>query len=165
MLMTVVGSRTSSSTGGSSAVAAPAARPDGVDVDRFRLVLLRLARRIRSQYRGETTPSQMAVMATLARRGPSTVGQIADYEQVRPPSASRIVAALESLGVVQRDPDPDDRRCVQVALTAEGERVVDDARTAGATWLASRLDDLDPPDRAALADAVDVLERLLGGVE
>jgi DNA-binding MarR family transcriptional regulator len=129
------------------------------------LVLLRLARRIRSQYRGESTPSQMAVLTTLARHGPSTVGQIAEHEQVRPPSASKIVAALETQGLVARHADPEDRRCALIALTAAGDRLITDARVAGATWLASRLEELDLDELAALADAVPALEHLLGGAE
>jgi DNA-binding MarR family transcriptional regulator len=138
---------------------------DAAEADRLRLVLLRLARRIRSQYRGESTPSQMAVLTTLARHGPSTVGQIAEHEQVRPPSASKIVAALEAQDLVRRHADPEDRRCALIALAPAGERLILDARLAGATWLASRLEELDAEDLTALADAVPALERLLGGTE
>jgi DNA-binding MarR family transcriptional regulator len=154
-----------------SIVGAPArtdqshALAEASDVDRLRLVLLRLARRIRSQYHGESTPSQMAVLTTLARHGPSTVGQIAEHEQVQPPSASKIVSALESQDLVARHVDPEDRRCSLIALTAAGDRLIMDARLAGATWLASRLDELDSGDLAALADALPALERLLGGAE
>jgi DNA-binding MarR family transcriptional regulator len=107
----------------------------------------------------------MAVLTTLARHGPSTVGQIAEHEQVRPPSASKIVTALEAQRLVERQADPEDRRCVLIALTAEGERLIMDARAAGAVWLASRLQELDADELAALADAVPALEHLLGGGE
>jgi len=107
----------------------------------------------------------MAVLTTLARHGPSTVGQIAEHEQVRPPSASKIVSALEAQGLVERQPDTDDRRCVLIALTGAGEHLILDARAAGAAWLASRLAELDVDELAALADAVPALEHLLGGPE
>ena len=61
----------------------PSTLAEAVELDRLRLILLRLARRIRSQYRGESTPSQMAVLTTLARHGPSTVGQIAEWSRQR----------------------------------------------------------------------------------
>lgn len=144
------------------------AAPDftaGDDVNRLRLVLLRLARSIRSNAISDITQSQAAVMATLRRHGPLTIGQIAAYEHVQPPSASKIVAGLEGLGLVVRHSDPDDRRLALIALSPDGEAFLAAARAAGTSWLASRLDDLDDVDRAALGDALPALEQLLRGSE
>lgn len=135
------------------------------DVDRLRVVLLRLARRIRTTYADDITPSQLTVLASLHRTGPMTVGQIAEHEHVRPPSASKIVAALEQAGLVERTTDPTDRRCQPIALTGAGHAYVDRARAAGRTFLAGRLGDLDASDVAALTAALPALERLLGSVE
>ena len=135
------------------------------DVDRLRLVLLRLARRIRTSYDDAITPSQLTVLATLGRDGALTVGQIAEREHMRPPSASKIVAALEQAGLVGRTTDPTDRRCQPIALTPAGTQYIERARTAGRTFLAGRIDDLDDADVAALGDALPALERLLGGAE
>ena len=65
------------------------------EVNRLRLVLLRTARNIRTHSIGDVTQSQIAVLATLSRHGDSTIGRIAEHEQVQPPSASRIVSNLE----------------------------------------------------------------------
>ncbi len=135
----------------------------GVDVDRLRLVLLRLARGIRTNSAGQITPSQLAVLATLDKRGPCTIGQIAELEQVKPPSVSKIVAALERADLVEREVDPDDRRCTVIAVTTSGHDHIVRARAAGRSWLAGRLDDLDPDDLATLTAALPALERLLGG--
>ena len=134
-----------------------------IELDRLRLVLLRLARSIRTNSAGEITPSQMAVLATLNNRGPRTIGQIAELEQVKPPSASKIVAALERTGLVEREADPDDRRCTVIAVTPSGRAHIERARAAGRSWLAGRLDDLDADDLARLSVALPALERLLGG--
>jgi DNA-binding MarR family transcriptional regulator len=136
-----------------------------VDVDRLRLVLLRLSRRIRSSYAGEVTPSQLTVMATLGRHGPLTVGQIAEREHVRPPSASKIVGALEQAGLVRRTIDPTDRRCQPIELTDAGVAFVERARHAGRSFVSARLDDLDTVDLDAIATALPALERLLGSIE
>lgn len=138
---------------------------DERDVDRLRLVLLRLARRIRTSYDDEITPSQLTVMATLGRDGALTVGQIAEREHMRPPSASKIVAALEQAGYVARTTDPHDRRCQPIALTNQGHAYIERARTAGRTFLAGRLDELDAGELDALVTALPTLERLLGGLE
>ena len=65
------------------------------EIDRLRLALLRVVRNIRSHAIETVTPSQVAVLATLVRHGPSTVGQIAAYEQqLQTPGAEQIGAPL-----------------------------------------------------------------------
>jgi DNA-binding MarR family transcriptional regulator len=132
------------------------------DVDRLRLVLLRLARKIRTSSAGSITPSQLAVLATVNRHGHLTVGQIAEIEHVKPPSASKIVAALEQTGYLERTVDPDDRRCNPLRLTPDGSDYLDHVRAAGRTWLASRLDGLDVDDIVTVTAVMPALERLLG---
>ena len=131
------------------------------EIDRLRLALLRVVRNIRSHAIETVTPSQVAVLATLVRHGPSTVGQIATYEKVKPPSASRIVTALEEQGLVGRTPDPDDRRSATIFLTTEGEQYVASVQEAETTWLGGRLCQLDDASRECLREAIPVLEHLL----
>lgn len=133
------------------------------DIDRLRLVLLRLTRRIRTRATGDTTPSQVAVLGTIIRHERLTVGQIAELEHVKPPSVSKIVAALEQTGYVERTTDPADRRCTYITASAAGLAYADDVRAAGRTWLAEQLDQLDILDVAAIERAMPALERLLGG--
>jgi DNA-binding MarR family transcriptional regulator len=131
------------------------------DIDRLRLVALRLARRIRTSSVEELTPSQLTVLGTVIRKGPITIGQIAELEHVKPPSVSKIVAALEVGGYIAREDDPADRRCVFIVATPEGSDYVDTVRAAGRTWLASQLVDVDEHDLARIIDALPALERLL----
>jgi DNA-binding MarR family transcriptional regulator len=135
------------------------------DLDRLRLVLLRLSRRIRANSVGSLTPSQVAVFASVAKHGPCTIGRIAELEHVQPPSASKIVAALESKGLVERRADPDDRRCALIAATPAGRAYLDDVRAAGRSWLASQLATLADDDIAGLESALPALERLLADEE
>ena len=130
-------------------------------VNRLRLALLRTSRNIRTNSIGEITQSQVAVLATLARHGDCTVGQIAEHEHVQPPSASRILSHLETRGLVERHSDPADRRRVLIGLSAAGRRYVDEVRAAGTTWLGARLAALDVADRDLLEAALPALERLL----
>ena len=132
------------------------------DLDRLRVVVLRIARRIRTSAPQEITASQLSTLGTILRHGPCTIGFIADVEHVQPPSASKIVSGLEQRGLVTRQADPTDRRCSRMVLTTAGEQVVADAREAGRGWLASRLPDLDDEEVATLAAAIPALERLLG---
>lgn len=148
--------------------AVPGARSDDVDlahsvddVDRLRVVLLRLSRRIRSRARGDISPSQLAVLGTIINHQPLTNGQIADHEHVRPPTSSKIVDALERAGLVERNADPADRRCVRITATPAGHAYADEVRAAGRTWIAEQLEYLDAADFDAIERAVPALERLL----
>lgn len=132
------------------------------DIDRLRVVLLRLTRRIRTRSIGSITPSQMAVLGTIIRHKRLTVGQIAELEHVKPPSVSKIVAALEHVGYVERSVDPTDRRSTPLTATPAGLAYADEVRAAGRTWLAEHLDELDVLDVSAIEQAVPALERLLG---
>jgi len=145
----------------STANSAPVQTEGAIEVDRLRLVLLRLARKIRTSSVDRITPSQLAVLATVSRNGRLTIGQIAESEHVKPPSVSKIVAALEQVGFLTREADPDDRRCAFITVTADGAAYLDEVRVAGRTWLASQLADLGADDVDAIATMLPVLERLL----
>lgn len=133
------------------------------DVDRLRVVLLRLSRRIRANSVGELTPSQFSLFVAVNKFGPTTVGKIAEIEHVKPPSASKIIAALESEGLVERSADPSDRRCALIAPTELGRHYLEQVRAAGRTWVAGQLQAIDEGDVATLEQALPALERLLTG--
>lgn len=135
------------------------------DIDRLRVVLLRLARRIRHSSAGDITPSQRIVLASIIFRERLTIGQIAELEHIKPPSASKIVAALEQRGFVGRETDPTDRRCSYAVATDEGTAFLDAARAAGRTWLADQINELAPDELARIEAALPVLETLLEGTE
>ena len=132
------------------------------DLDRLRVVTLRIARRIRTNSPETTTASQLSMLGTVMRHGPCTISFIAEVEHVQPPSASKIVASLEQQGLVTRQTDPDDRRCSKIIITDAGLDMVAHVREAGRSWLALRLTDLDDDEVRLLGQAVPVLERLLG---
>jgi DNA-binding MarR family transcriptional regulator len=72
------------------------------------------------------------------------------------------VAKLEEAGLVARRPDGRDRRVVQVSVTPAGGALLAAVRARKDLWLAERLADLGDEDRARLAAALDVIDRLTG---
>src|SRR5713226_8789361 len=80
---------------------------------RLRLVITRLARRLRQQGRTEISPTQLAVLATVERQGPLTLGELAVVEQVQPPTITVAVSRLEEQGLLRRRTDAADRRFVR----------------------------------------------------
>ena len=128
---------------------------------RLRLVLNRLARRLRGQTPGDLSPSLTSALVTIELQGPITLGRLAACERVTPPSVTRKVSLLEERGLVRREADPADRRIARVSLTAEGRRTVLRTRTRKTAYLAKRLCRLDESELAVLRAALPVLERLL----
>src|ERR671931_1645249 len=73
-------------------------------------------------------PAQLSALSVLVFGGPRTLGELAAAEQVRPPTMTRIVQALEENGLVRRDADPHDGRVARVRATAKGRRVMKQGR-------------------------------------
>jgi DNA-binding MarR family transcriptional regulator len=121
----------------------------------------RLTRRMRAE-RASTDLSltQLGVLGTLTRRGPSTIGELAAAENVQPPSMTRTVNCLADQGLVRREPHQTDRRQVVVHLSAEAERVLAEDRKRKDAWLARRLAELSPDERRLLRQVAPILERL-----
>ena len=71
-----------------------------------------------------------------------------------------LVTALEREGLVERGPDPRDRRAALVTVTDRGREYVANRRRVGSRLVSSTLDELSESERAALADAVDALRRV-----
>lgn len=131
---------------------------------RLRLTVNRLARRLRQHADTDISPSQLSALATLARHGPLTVGDLSSAERVKPPTMTRIVASLEDLGLVTRTVDPDDRRVAYVATTPSGDKLIARSRSRKDAYLAARIHSLSAEDRAALDQAATVLEGMLEDV-
>jgi DNA-binding MarR family transcriptional regulator len=130
---------------------------------RLRLVIARTARRLRQQAGEELSPSQATALATIDRHGPLTPSELAVRERIQRPTATRLIARLEEAGLVDRTPDPLDRRSCVVSLTPAGGELLGRVRTRKDAYLARRLRDLDADERATLDRAAAILERVLEG--
>ena len=141
--------------------------PDGdgpaVDVTRLRVALARLSRRLRRHELAGLTPTQLAALATVERSGPMRLGDLAAAEGIAPSTLTRLVTALEESGYVRRYADPSDARASTLAITPRGQEALDRIRTESTLVLTASLRLLTPAQRAALADALPVLEQLAEG--
>ena len=134
---------------------------DAAAVSTLRSAVMRLSRRLRNQRVEESlTPTERQVLATLARCGSASPGELARKEHVQPPSMTRIIAMLEEKGLVRREPHPDDRRQVVVSSTEQAESILDQSRAKRDAWLAELAGGLDEEEWALLRAAAPVLERL-----
>ena len=131
-------------------------------VTRTRLAVLRLARRLRQQMVPGITPSQQSALAAIEHRGPLTLGELAAYENVQPPSITRIVGNLEAAELVERTTAAADRRVSLVQVTQRGRDELQAIRSQRDAWLAGQLATLTPRELATVRDALPVLDRILG---
>lgn len=140
-----------------------AIRSDSGLAAQLRLSVMRLRRRLANERHpdNELSLGAMAVLGCLQRHGGElAIGELAQHERVQPPSMTRTVNCLERDGYVTRRPHESDGRQVLVGLSEQGRTIVMADRLRRDAWLARRLAELTPDERAVLRKAAPILERL-----
>src|SRR3954465_8981594 len=138
------------------------ARSDSGLASALRISVARLSRRLRNERQpgNELSVGQLSVLGALYRNGQSSVGELALHERVQPPSMTRTVNCLAEGGYITRQAHPTDGRQVVVALSEKGSKTLSKDRQRRDAWLAQRLRELTPEERAVLRKAAPILERL-----
>lgn len=130
---------------------------------RLRLAVVRLNRRLRAQRAGDgISLTQVSALSTLHKCGALTPGQLAAKEGVQPPSMTRVIAALEEMGYVERRPHPTDGRQAIVELSDRGRAYVIEQITAREIWLDKQLAELSAEEREVLSRASEIIDRMAG---
>jgi DNA-binding MarR family transcriptional regulator len=127
----------------------------------LRLAVARTSRRLRQEADAGLSATLLAGLATVERHGPLTPSELAARERVQRPTATRLIARLEADELVTRTADPADGRSSLIAIAQPGRALLHEARTRKDAFLARRLRELPAEDRATLARAAVLLERLL----
>jgi DNA-binding MarR family transcriptional regulator len=99
----------------------------------------------------DITPSQWRALRVLRRHGIMRLSELSDHLRIAARSTTEVIDALESRGLVQRRPDPGDRRATLVEVTEHGGSVLDAIRTASGTEAERVFDRLSQTDRTHLA--------------
>ena len=122
-----------------------------------------MARRLRQAAKtgAELSPTLTAALATVERCGPLTPSALAEAEGIQRPTATRALTRLAQAGLVTRTVDPADGRVWHVAITPAGRALLRSIGSRKNQYLAKRLRELDPSELATLAQAAEILERLL----
>jgi DNA-binding MarR family transcriptional regulator len=130
--------------------------------DRLHSVAIHLLRRLRQEDAGiGLSGPRASALSVVVFGGPITLGDLAIAEQVKPPTMTRLVSALETLGLVQREADPLDARLTRVRATARGMRLLQEGRGRRIARLQARLQDLAADELESLGDATEILERVV----
>ncbi len=132
----------------------------------LRLAALRLNRRLRAQRTdARVSLTHISALSTLHMFGAMTPGALAAKERVQPPSMTRIITVLESLGFIGRSPHPTDGRQVIVSVLPPGVDYLQAEINAREAWLDSRLSELTADQRQTLRAASDIIEQMVGSTE
>src|SRR5882672_174245 len=130
--------------------------------DRLHSAAIHLLRRLRVEDKaiGLTGPRASA-LSVIVFRGPIAMGALADAEQVRAPTMTRLVTSLENAGLVRRVSDRADGRVQLVKATAAGKRLLQKGRARRVERLMQGVAQLSVDDQRVLARAADLMERAL----
>jgi DNA-binding MarR family transcriptional regulator len=143
---------------------APApAPPARVVADRLHSAAIHLLRRLRVEDKamGLSGPRTSA-LSVIVFRGPVTMSALAEAEQVRPPTMTRLVDGLERRGLVRRVSHAEDGRVLLVEATAAGRRLLNTGRARRVARLMRDIAHLSGEDQRVLARAAELMESLRG---
>src|SRR6267142_1629179 len=129
--------------------------------DRLHSAAIHLLRRLRVRDRESGVgPAQLSALSVLVFGGPRSLGELADAEQVRPPTMSRIVAGLERGGLVKRRKTEDGRR-VRLEASARGTKILQEGRLRRVESLAKALYALSEKEQKLLGQLVELMQRVI----
>jgi DNA-binding MarR family transcriptional regulator len=129
--------------------------------DRLHTAAIHLLRGLRRVDTGTgLSGPRLSALSVVVFGGPLTLGELAAAEQVRPPTMTRLVHALEARGLVTREPDERDGRIVRLRTTPKGRSLVAKGRARRVRALARQLEHLGGSELGALRDAAGVIEQV-----
>ena len=130
--------------------------------DRWHSLAIHLLRRLRREdVKAGLTGPRLSALSVIVFGGPITLGDLAAAEQVRPPTMTRLVRALEDEHLVRREKDPADGRIVRLRATAKGASLLHEGRTRRVRRLGEPFSELTAGERATLQDAAAILARVI----
>jgi DNA-binding MarR family transcriptional regulator len=130
--------------------------------DKLHSAAIHLLRRLRVHDRESGIgPAQLSALSVLVLGGgPRSLGELAEAEQVRPPTMSRIVAGLERAGLVRRGKTEDGRR-VRLEATAKGTKILQEGRRRRVESLAKALASLPEEEARQIAELTELLQQVI----
>jgi DNA-binding MarR family transcriptional regulator len=136
--------------------------PEAVEAaDRLHSAAIHLLRRLRIRDRElGIGPAQLSALSVLVFAGSKSLASLAEAEQVKPPTMSRIVSGLLRAKLVHTKTDKQDRRALIIAATDKGIRIMQQGRKHRVEALAAVVRRLPPKEIAQLRQAAQLMEHL-----
>jgi DNA-binding MarR family transcriptional regulator len=108
-------------------------------------------------------PPQFWTLLALAEMSGASLGELARWQRIDAPAASRVVAALVRRGLVRLQLDPDDRRRSRLRLTRSGSALIRKLRPIAAAVRARVVSGMNPAEEAALRASLRKVIRNMDG--
>ncbi len=119
--------------------------------------------RERARSAGDLTPQQAEALQLIAERSVLSTSLLADLLGIDPSTASRNLAGLERAGHIVRRRGAEDGRQTDVRLTPRGKRIVEAVCIEWAAKYTTLIEKVPRAERQRIADALDLLARVLEG--
>ena len=138
-------------------------KPDLFEVaDRLHSAAIHLLRHARKRdVQCRQGPARLSALSVLVFGGPMTLGQLAQAEQVKAPTMSRIVAGLKRSGLAKIEADVNDARRIRVRVTQKGEQLLQQARQRRIQIVAESLAGLGATELETVRGAAEIIETTL----
>ena len=134
--------------------------------DKLHSTAIHLLRRVRVEDAASGIgPARLSALSVVVFGGPISLNDLARAEQVRPPTMSRIVDALEREGLARKTVNQQDRRAVVIEATAKGANVLQQGRRRRVRALAKSLSRLKHAERAKIERAIEAIQKALRPAE
>jgi DNA-binding MarR family transcriptional regulator len=128
--------------------------------ERLHSTAIRLLRLVRVQDTATgIAPARLSALSVIVFGGPVSLRDLARAEQVRPPTMSRIVSALEAEGLARRRVNRQDRRAVLIETTEKGVAMLKQGRKRRVKFLASYLSQLANSELSDIERAVQAIQK------
>lgn len=124
-------------------------------------VIARLNRYATQRIQMALPAAQARLLATIEQHGEARICDLAAVDHCSQPTMTTQVRRLEDAGLVTRTVDPGDARAVRIRITPEGLSTLHRVRVDRAAAIEPQLARLPAADRQTLAEAINVLRRLL----
>ena len=126
------------------------------DAETLGELLVRVTRGQRRRWREalapwDLSPHHVRALRVVTDRSGTRLSELAEALHIAPRSATEVADALQARRLVERTPDPTDRRAVVLTPTEEGRRVQAEIAAARAADNRDLFARLDADDRATLA--------------
>jgi DNA-binding MarR family transcriptional regulator len=130
--------------------------------DRLHSTAIHLLRQVRVQDAATgLAPARLSALSVLVFGGAMSLNKLAQAEQVRPPTMSRIVDALESEGLIRRTVNSQDRRAIVLEATEKGATILWQGRKRRVKFLAKHLSRLSEEERKKIDDAIIAVQKAM----
>jgi len=135
-------------------------------IDRFWETVPPLWNSIRSHIRATATAKfdisvEQFHVLRYVRRGTDSVSELATAKNISRPAISQAVEILVKKGLLTRVPSKEDRRCVELVLTAAGNHLLDTVFKETRDWMKERMGALDPEELETIARAMEIMKKMV----